>query len=215
MVIVSLTCPKCQGDIELDDSREFGFCQYCGNKIALVGVSTKKIQVDQSGRAKNLLLTAEDYFEEGFKEKAYRYASEAVELDRSLAKAWYIIAMCTEDFEERVIGFKNAMKNTDDPELKDLIEKQRGQKYRVKLRPSKLLTSWMSEEECPILIDGKKYVVNTTESVILDKGEHHVEFVFTNGVSSPKEFIVTRNCTLFLNVKTTLGYTYFSAEVEY
>ena len=35
MAIVSLKCPNCAGSVELDDSREFGFCQYCGNKIMI------------------------------------------------------------------------------------------------------------------------------------------------------------------------------------
>ena len=35
MAIVSLKCPHCGGSLDLDDSREFGFCQYCGNKIMI------------------------------------------------------------------------------------------------------------------------------------------------------------------------------------
>lgn len=31
---VSLKCPSCGADITLDDSREFGFCSYCGTKVA-------------------------------------------------------------------------------------------------------------------------------------------------------------------------------------
>ena len=35
MVLIALKCPHCGGDIQLDDSREFGFCLYCGTKIAV------------------------------------------------------------------------------------------------------------------------------------------------------------------------------------
>lgn len=33
MPFVSVKCPSCGGDIELDDSREYGFCLYCGAKV--------------------------------------------------------------------------------------------------------------------------------------------------------------------------------------
>ncbi len=35
MAIVALKCPHCGGDLQLDDSRQFGFCQYCGTKIMI------------------------------------------------------------------------------------------------------------------------------------------------------------------------------------
>ncbi len=35
MPIIALLCPHCSGQIELDDTREFGFCQYCGTKIMI------------------------------------------------------------------------------------------------------------------------------------------------------------------------------------
>lgn len=35
MNVIKLVCPNCKANLELDDSREFGFCQYCGAKILL------------------------------------------------------------------------------------------------------------------------------------------------------------------------------------
>ena len=35
MNVIKLVCPNCKANLELDDSREFGFCQYCGTKILL------------------------------------------------------------------------------------------------------------------------------------------------------------------------------------
>ena len=35
MKAIKLVCPNCKANLELDDSREFGFCQYCGTKILL------------------------------------------------------------------------------------------------------------------------------------------------------------------------------------
>lgn len=33
MPFIALKCPSCGADINLDSSREFGFCSYCGMKI--------------------------------------------------------------------------------------------------------------------------------------------------------------------------------------
>ncbi len=35
MTLVLLRCPHCDGDINLDDSNEFGFCMYCGSKVMI------------------------------------------------------------------------------------------------------------------------------------------------------------------------------------
>lgn len=35
MAVTALVCPRCGAQIELDDSREYGFCSYCGSKIML------------------------------------------------------------------------------------------------------------------------------------------------------------------------------------
>ena len=35
MAVRALKCPSCGADITLDDSREFGFCAYCGSRIQI------------------------------------------------------------------------------------------------------------------------------------------------------------------------------------
>lgn len=35
MAIRALKCPSCGADITIDDSREFGFCSYCGTQIQI------------------------------------------------------------------------------------------------------------------------------------------------------------------------------------
>lgn len=35
MSLIALKCPNCNGDLEFDDSREFGFCQFCGTKVLI------------------------------------------------------------------------------------------------------------------------------------------------------------------------------------
>ncbi len=47
MGMVALKCPGCGANIELDDSREFGFCNYCGTKVM-----QDKIVVEHHGSVK-------------------------------------------------------------------------------------------------------------------------------------------------------------------
>lgn len=35
MQMQAVTCPNCNGEIQLDTSRDFGFCSYCGTKIMI------------------------------------------------------------------------------------------------------------------------------------------------------------------------------------
>lgn len=47
MSLVAMKCPACGADIELDDSREFGFCSFCGTKVM-----QDKIVVEHKGNVK-------------------------------------------------------------------------------------------------------------------------------------------------------------------
>ena len=57
MGMVPLKCPGCGANIELDDSREFGFCNYCGTKVVqdkLVVEHRGSVTIDSSNRLANL-----------------------------------------------------------------------------------------------------------------------------------------------------------------
>ena len=47
MGIIALKCPQCGADIQLDDSREFGFCSFCGTKVM-----QEKIVIEHKGTVK-------------------------------------------------------------------------------------------------------------------------------------------------------------------
>lgn len=47
MGFTAAKCPQCGADIQLDDSREFGFCNYCGTKVM-----QEKIVVEHQGSVK-------------------------------------------------------------------------------------------------------------------------------------------------------------------
>lgn len=43
---LTLKCPNCGADIEVDSSREFCFCQYCGTKVLLSDENKKTINLN-------------------------------------------------------------------------------------------------------------------------------------------------------------------------
>ena len=47
MAMIPLKCPSCGADIILDDSREFGFCQFCGTQIQNDAI--RKLKIEYSG----------------------------------------------------------------------------------------------------------------------------------------------------------------------
>jgi DNA-directed RNA polymerase subunit RPC12/RpoP len=48
MALCALRCPNCNGDINIDDSKEFAYCPYCGTKIQM----NETIEVKHSGSVK-------------------------------------------------------------------------------------------------------------------------------------------------------------------
>ncbi len=49
MPFTAATCPNCGGNLQLEDSAETGFCQYCGSRI-VVKDAIQKYKVEISGR---------------------------------------------------------------------------------------------------------------------------------------------------------------------
>ncbi|MBQ3736534.1 MAG: hypothetical protein II855_06330 [Candidatus Methanomethylophilaceae archaeon] len=60
MGVIVLRCPHCHGNLELDDSREFGLCQYCGSKVMIekniaINNLLKDGSIQEKKRLKNLI----------------------------------------------------------------------------------------------------------------------------------------------------------------
>ena len=76
--MLQLKCPNCGADITLDDTREFGFCSYCGTKVLL---DEYKKRVDGIPGAANLLLRAENFLMHDDLEKAKEYYNRVLDID--------------------------------------------------------------------------------------------------------------------------------------
>ena len=84
MGFIALKCPNCSSDIMLDDSREFGFCQYCGTKIIQDRVIIEhkgKIQIDHTKEIENLLIRAQEFISKGNLKEAKNYYNKILDLD--------------------------------------------------------------------------------------------------------------------------------------
>lgn len=84
MGFIKLNCPNCGANIELDESREFGFCQYCGTKIVqdkIIVEHRGNIKIDHSDEINNLLYRAQEMMNFRDYKNAEFYYNKVLELD--------------------------------------------------------------------------------------------------------------------------------------
>jgi len=85
MAMKALRCPQCGAELELDDSKEFGFCSSCGTKIMLnEKVEVKHsgdvhMKVDNSDQGHNRIALGNRAFDGGNFEEAYQYYTQGLE----------------------------------------------------------------------------------------------------------------------------------------
>lgn len=85
MALVSLKCQNCNGILQVDDTRDFGFCPYCGSKYQLA----EKVKVEHSGTVSldgvagldRLIKKGFAYLNAGNEKDAKRAFDEAMSLD--------------------------------------------------------------------------------------------------------------------------------------
>lgn len=57
-MLVTMRCPSCAAELQIDDAREFMFCQYCGTKIANIAEKVEvsgSVTIDNTATINNLL----------------------------------------------------------------------------------------------------------------------------------------------------------------
>ena len=84
MKIIALKCPNCNADIELDQDREFGFCNYCGTKIMIADAVQKvsgTVNINRSSEINNILKRAKDYEGRQMLDEAEKYYDRALDID--------------------------------------------------------------------------------------------------------------------------------------
>ena len=83
-MIVSLKCPGCGANMDVDDSRDFCFCTYCGYKIVNMKEKIEisgAVNIDNSQAIQNLLSRAKTLENAGSINEAYNSYSKVLEMD--------------------------------------------------------------------------------------------------------------------------------------
>ena len=93
MGYIAARCPACGGEIQLDDSKESGFCLHCGSKVILSEAIKQRIEVtgsikiDHSDEIANCMLHAKHSYKSGNVVLAYKYIAQAIEYDFNCQEA--------------------------------------------------------------------------------------------------------------------------------
>ncbi len=97
MGFITLKCPSCGAPLELDDSREFGFCQYCGTKIVqdkIVVEHRGTVSVDGIATLTNLMERATNYLKDGNYEESRNYFNRALDANPKCSQAYWGLLLC-------------------------------------------------------------------------------------------------------------------------
>lgn len=92
MGFVNLDCPGCGQPMSLDESREFGFCAYCGKKVMLDKVIVEHkgaIKVDQSQELDNLYILSRRARENDDHYSAQKYYELIITKDPNSWEAYF------------------------------------------------------------------------------------------------------------------------------
>ena len=78
MGMIAAKCPQCGAEIQLDDSREFGYCSYCGTKVMqekIVVEHRGSVVIDNKEKLDNIYKLARRARENDDSENAAKYYS--------------------------------------------------------------------------------------------------------------------------------------------
>lgn len=79
------------GSLDLDRTREFAFCQYCGTKIMIQEeIEKQHVVIDDSKKIAGWIESAKLFLNTSNKAECYRYASMAADADPNNVDAWYL-----------------------------------------------------------------------------------------------------------------------------
>lgn len=99
-MLISLKCPNCNGDVQLDNSREFGFCMYCGTKIINERSDESIVRIDERNKLINILKTAKCELNLRHEGAVLKLLDDALYIDADCKDALLIKALLTADSKD-------------------------------------------------------------------------------------------------------------------
>ncbi len=90
MALISLKCPHCNGDIQLDDSKEFGFCLYCGCKVMVD--SAKDATFNRNDEIRGILTLSKEALSRSDIDKASELIEKAISINADVSDIWFLRA---------------------------------------------------------------------------------------------------------------------------
>lgn len=85
MGLVTMKCPNCGGTLQLDDSKDFGYCIFCGTQVRVQDEKTRvevsgSVKFDETEKYGNCLNLANQAYTNGNMSEAYTYYTKALEI---------------------------------------------------------------------------------------------------------------------------------------
>lgn len=84
--MIMLTCPNCSAHLDVDENREFAFCQYCGTKLVNLTQKielTNPVTVDRTQELDGLIVRAMEFEAKQDYQRALEYCNRILDLDPS------------------------------------------------------------------------------------------------------------------------------------
>lgn len=118
MGFVAVKCPSCGADVQLDDSREFGFCTFCGAKVVqdkIVVEHRGTVHIEGTVTADTLLERGKLLLKDGDFVNADMYFDRVLDRNPRCADAYWGRELCSVRIstEEMLASYKRSIKNDD------------------------------------------------------------------------------------------------------
>lgn len=197
-MLVTMKCPSCAADLEIDNAREFMFCQYCGTKIVNL---TEKVEVsgsvtiDNTATINNLLQRGYEFENATRYNEAIGYYNRILDIQYDNKEARESIARCNKKISDNFMH--NGLLLEKDMKIDEAIDyykkaltvlpnneqaKINIERCKLIVTESNLFISFNATNKAMILQTSinngliAKYNSGTTKSFILPVGKYIVKF---------------------------------------
>jgi DNA-directed RNA polymerase subunit RPC12/RpoP len=200
--LIALRCPQCGGEIQLESTREIGFCMYCGSKVILQEAINQKVTVDESHKIEAWITLGIEAVKSKNYSEAENYANKIIEADLNNPGGWYIKGCCATTEPTAMQYWYKALEfaKKDTPLWKEIIEalnhpKEHCQVAQQSQKKIRNITFTRNSEFVPsfgkyhIYINGVEKIIlafGQSKTIQLEDGTYHVRgSILGNSINMP------------------------------